>query len=161
MLTPVPTTKSTIKSTTKPAADCSTVKVSGTVASLYELDCVYTTTSFMFNNYPVYECQRANAVKKLYLRQDGHLALHTKLEDGNGPLIWISRSSDTLCPSDNNGPFGYWNLDKNDFDVALTSEVAWDAQAIVPISRASTGKARSLKNDQIQMKLLLSGKLTP
>ena len=83
-------------------------------------------TSVMFNNYPVYECQRNDGeIRKLYLRQDGYLALHTELEEGDGPLVWIQHSADTLCPLDNGEPFGFWNMDTNDFDTAEPDEVSW------------------------------------
>ena len=110
--------------TEAPIASCAAVKVSGSVATFYQLDCTYRQSDRSYNNYPVFECDH-DGNKIIYLRRDGYLALHSTLEEGNGPVIWLERTADTTCPFDNKGAFGYWDLEKSATATAGSSEVTW------------------------------------
>ena len=92
-----------------PVKDCNSFSIVGSVAKGHGLDCYYTKTSRFHNNFPVFECNRNGEKKFFYLRRDEHFGLHGEIEEGDGPLIWLRRTSNTLCPTDNNEPFGFWD----------------------------------------------------
>ena len=72
---------------------------------------------------------KENPDLRIYLRKsDNYIALAHELFEGEGPPIWILRDSETDCPTDNNGPFGFWNWDESRLDVATADQVSWEVK---------------------------------
>ena len=65
----------------------------------------------------------------MYLRKDNYIGFAHDLFEGEGPPIWILKTSDTDCPTDNNGPFGFWNWVTNGLDDATADEVSWELKS--------------------------------
>lgn len=71
--------------------------------------------------------------KKLYLRADNHFGFHDTLEEGNGPLIWLEKTTNSLCPSDNLNPFGFWNVLTEDLELSADPyQVSWASDQVMP-----------------------------
>ena len=130
-VTSTKTSTTTATGTTGTPSRCSEVKLVGTIAKDLGYECLYVETAATFNNYPVFECADDPA-KLLFLRNDEHLAFFTQTTNDAGPLIWLERTSNSFCPSDNDQPFGFWN-EKLDgpikIDEAERFEISWESNA--------------------------------
>ena len=76
----------------------------------------------------MFECNSYAAPKVFYLRSDGYFAFYTTTEESEGPVIWLKKTADSDCPTDNLEAFGFWNFDLSSdekHDIAERSEIDW------------------------------------
>ena len=60
------------------------------------------------------------------------MAFHDTLEEGNGPLIFLFKTSDSLCPTDNTD-FGFYNVLTEEVELeADPYMVSWASDEVAP-----------------------------
>ena len=75
------------------------------------MDCTFVRSDQTYRDYPVYKCPTSDMM--IYLREDDYFGFADDFYEGAGPAIWLLKTTNSTCITDNTDPFGFWNVDEN------------------------------------------------